>query len=402
MKWLIPLAVRAPYSLLMALMLVELADEWVSFFPAGSIASIQDDLGLSYAQAGAVLTSVPAGGILGHGFGVAADFVSRRALAVFGAAMYAVCMGTFALADSFAVLVVAGFVWGAASDAFIHGCEVALVDLYRDQLAPALARVNAFGAVGDLLGPLTLAGAAAAGVSWRAVFALGAATMALYAVWLFTQRFPPPAPPEAEEEHTPFRAVLGVLRDRRILLLAVIAGLFSVLDEPFWGFVIVFLEDVRGLSGGLATAIAAVGVAGGLAGFLSVGAVTARWSARTTLLATCLAVGASVAALVYVPFPPAQTLGGLAFGYSGALFWSVLQAATLGLRPGQAGTTSAVVSTVGLFGIGYPPLVGAVADRAGLPAGLGLYAAVPALMFVLLLFVRVSPPLAPPGGETVG
>jgi len=382
-KWLIPLAARAPYSLLAALMLVRFADEWVTFFPAGSIAPIRADLHLTYVQAGVVLTALPAGGILGHGFGVAADFVSRRALAVFGAAMYAVCMAAFALADSFVVLVVASFVWGAASDAFVHGCEVALVDLYRDQLAPTLARVNAFGAVGDLLGPLMLAGAAAAGVSWRWVFAFGAATMALYALWLLAQRFPPPAPPEAEES-TPWYTVLAVLRDRRVILLAVVGGLFSVLDEPFWGFVIAYLEDVRHLSGGLATLAAAVGVTGGLAGYLSVGAATRRWSERTALLGATVAVSLAVAGLVYLPLLPARAAAGFAFGYTGAVFYSVLQAALLGLRPGQAGTTGAVASTIGLFGIAFPPLVGAVADRAGLGAGLSVYAAVPAVMLVLL------------------
>ena len=45
-----------------------------------------------------------------------------------------------------------------ASDGFTHATQVALVDLSGDDLAPTLARVNALGSVGDLLGPAMLVG----------------------------------------------------------------------------------------------------------------------------------------------------------------------------------------------------------------------------------------------------
>jgi hypothetical protein len=90
---------------------------------------------------------------------------------------------------------------------------------------------------------------------------------------------------------------------------------------------------------------------------------------------------------------PLQVAAGFAFGASGAVFYSVLQATYLSLRPGQAGTSQAVVSTIGLLGIGYPALVGAVADGYGLMAGLALYAVVPVGM--VLLLVLGGPPSGP-------
>jgi hypothetical protein len=51
----------------------------------------------------------------------------------------------------------------------------------------------------------------------------------------------------------------------------------------------------------------------------------------------------------------------------------------------HAGTIHAVVSTIGLFGIAFPALVGAVADSFGLTIGLGVYAAIGPLILVLLL-----------------
>ncbi|MGH2355142.1 MAG: MFS transporter [Chloroflexota bacterium] len=389
------MALRAPFSLLATLLFVRLADEWFGFFPAGALEPIRADLRLSYGEAGLVLAALPAGGLVGNGFAVAADFVDRRWLAGAGAAVYGLCLAAFALSDSLPVLLAAAFIWGAASDAFVHGCEVALVDLARTSggdLAPALGRVNAYGAVGDLLGPLTLAGAAALGVSWRGVFLAGAALMLLYAAWIAGQAFPTAQPlPEAK---TPVAAVLGVVRDRRLVLLALVDGLFGLLDEPFLGFTIAYLERVRNLSPTAATAIIAVAVAAGIVGFLSVPVFTRRLKPGSLLVGFGVLVALAIPALVVAPVVPLQVLAAFTFGFAGAAFYAVLQATYLGLRPGQAGTSQAIVSTIGLFGIGFPALVGAVSDTFGLTAGLGLYAAVP-LGILLLLAPGTVPRTAP-------
>ena len=336
---------------------------------------------------GLVVASLPAGGLLGGAFSVAADFVDRRWLAALGALGYALCLGAFALGGSLPVLLVAGFLWGAAGDAFVLGCEVALVDLYRDEVAPAIGRVNALGALGDLLGPLTLAAVAGLGLSWRAAFALGAGAMLLYAAWLAGQRFPPPSrPPEVTSAR---QAVLSVARDRRVVLLALVDGLYGLLDEPFLGFTVAFLERERGVAPALATATISVGVAGGIVGFLTVPLFTARWSGPGLLRTLSALMAIEVAGLVLAPRLPLQVAAIGAFGVCGAVFYSVLKARYLSLRPGLAGTTKVVVTTVGQVGLAFPALVGATADAFGLAVGLGLYAAVPlAILAVLALGAR--------------
>lgn len=313
---------------------------------------------------------------------MAADFVDRRRLAALGALVYGACLLAFAVGQSLPVLLVAELCWGAARGAFVHSCEVALVDLYPDDLAPVLGRVNAYGAVGDLLAPLTLAAAAALGVSWRAVFLLGAVLMLLYAGWIARQRFP--ATRRTAGGEGPVVAVLGIVRDRRIVLLAVVSGLFGLLDEPFLGFTMAYLEKVRALSPALAATVAAAAVGGGIAGFLVGPAATRRLPGRWPLLLFGVLVAVTVPSLALAPVVPLQLASAAAFGFSGAAFYALLQAAYLGLRPGRAGTSQAVVSTIGVFGAGFPALAGAVADARGLGAGLALYAAVPVLMLVLL------------------
>jgi MFS family permease len=119
------------------------ADEWFTFLPAGSLDALVADLHLSNAQAATVLAGLSLGGIVGGFFVVAADHVDRRLLAALGALAYALAMAALGTAAGFWPLLAATFAWGAASDAFALGCEVALVDLSGPDLARDLGRVTA-------------------------------------------------------------------------------------------------------------------------------------------------------------------------------------------------------------------------------------------------------------------
>lgn len=377
-----PLA-RAPYALTSALLLVGFADEWFTFLPAGVLEGLRQDVGLSYAQAGLVLAALSLGGIVGVVFQAAADYVSRRALSALGALAYGGAMIAFGLADSFWTLFVAAFVWGAASDAFIHGCEVALVDLAGPQLPRVLARVNAWSAAGDLLAPLTLVGAAALGFGWRGLFLAGGGLMLGYGVWLASQRFPPPH--SRDDDTHAGHDLLAVLTDGRVLLMAVMMGLFALLDEPLLAFLIAYLDEVAGRGPGMAVLLSTGALVGGLIGYGLAERLIPDDTPGVVLAPSALAAALSLPVLAFGPQAWVVVAGGLAFGVSGAIFYTALQSLVLTLRPGQAGSTGAVVSVIGLAGAGFPALVGWTSDQWGLGAGLGLYVAVPALLLILTL-----------------
>lgn len=377
---------RAPAALLAVLLFVDFADEWFTFLPAGALEPIRSDLGLTYGEVALLLVALSSGGLIGQGLVVATDFVSRRWLAAGGAFAYGLCLLAFALGDSLAVLLVAAFVWGAASDAFVYASQVALVDLARDDLAPMLARVNALGTVGDLMGPLMLIAGSAMQVSWRVVFGVGGAFMLIYAVSISLQRFPPPRPPA--DGHSPLGAIVAVVRDRRVIAFALVGMLYDLLDEPLLGFLIAYLETTRHLPPTLAIAVASAILVGGLIGFVTVAVVPSRLVATQALVGSVVIIGLSLAALVAAPVTALQASSAVVFGFAGAVFYSMFQARYLTLRPGQAGTSQALLSTMSLAGIGYPALVGAVADRWGLAGGLSLYIIVPAAMLLLLLGAR--------------
>jgi predicted MFS family arabinose efflux permease len=375
-----------PLGLLASLLLVNLADEWFAFLPAGAMESIRADLGLTYAQAGVLLALLPAGGLLGIFLMAAADFVSRRLLGAAGALVYALCLLTFATGRSFAVLAIASLVWGAASDAFVHATQLALAELAGDELDATLARTNVLGSVGDLLGPLTLAVASATGVGWRPIFAVGGVLMLGHAGALAAQRLPPPHPDGA----TPWSVARAVLGDTRVVRLAVIWALITLLDEPFLGFLIANIEETHGVSAAVATALVGAIVAGGIFTYTVLAVSGRSFSVRTRLTSSSIGLLVTVLVMVAAPWPAVIALAGVGFGAAIALLWVTLQAVTLRLRPGQVGTTQAVVSGLATVGVVLPPLIGAAADRLGLAPAMWLFALAPAAILVLALTARTK------------
>src|SRR6185437_12066674 len=242
--------------------------------------------------------------------------------------------------------------WGAASDAFAHGAEVALVDLAEDALPKMLARMNAWASVGDLLGPATLAAAAFPGLGWRGAFIAGGVGMLGYAGWLAAYRFPPPRPPTrlTETLANPFAGAVHdiwrIARDPEVLLLAVALGLFGLLDEPLDGFMIAYFERVRGLSPALATAPVVALLVGGMLGFAGFERIAGASAPRAVVPACSAALIVTLPAAVFLPFLPLQLAAALGFGVAGAVLYTSLQGVVLALRPGQAGSTSAVVGAI--------------------------------------------------------
>lgn len=366
-----------------SLLLVDFADEWLTFLPAASIDAIRNDLGLSLAQAGTVLVLLGAGGIVGNFFTLAADFVSRRVLAGFGALGFGVCMIAFGTGRSFAVLAIAAFAWGAASDAFVHGSQLALADLAGDELEPTLASTNLLGSIGAFLAPMCVAAAEAAGIGWRPLLVGGGVAMLGYAAWLGGQPLPPPSVPAA----TPWTGLRAVVRDRWVLRLSVVNALGDIFDVAFLGFLTVFLVEVRGLSAAGAAAMVALALGSGTLAFLVLAAVARRPATHVVFMATSAARMAGIASLLLLPHPIAVACTMCSLGVAGAVYWVSLQAAMLRARPGQTGTTYAVIATLSLPALAVPPLIGAAADRLGVTAGLGLYALVP----LAILLMTVAP-----------
>jgi predicted MFS family arabinose efflux permease len=358
-------------------------DEWLGFLPAGIVEPLHAELGLSYAQVGGLLVALSAGGLLGIPIAVAVDHLSRRVVSAAGAFGYAACLFTFAAEESFPLLLLAAVLLGASSDAMIRGCEVATVELAGDDLERTLGVVNALGALGDVLGPATLATAAATGLGWRPAFAAAAVLLLAYGTVIATQPFPPPA--ARAERLGPGGGVRAVLGDRRVMLLCLAATVFSLLDEPFLAFAVAYLERDQDLSHAVALLIAGAAMAGGLVGFVAVALRRPSGVALVIVLRrAAFTMVVSIALTLVVPWVPIQAASAFAFGTAGGVFWVRIQSAILGGRPGLAGTTIAVWSSMEVVAGAFPLVVGAVADARGLRTGLVLYGGVAGLLALLI------------------
>jgi predicted MFS family arabinose efflux permease len=366
-----------------SLLVAGFADETVAFLPFGALEPLRRDLDLSYARASVLLALYPGIGLAGGVFGVLADRHSRRVIAAGGALGYAAGLLLFAAGTNFPTLVMAVTVMGFAGDAMVRATDVALVDVAGDRLELAVARATLLGTIGDLAGPALLALCLTAGLGWRAAFVAAGLGMAAYGLLLASQ--PLPAPGEAQRgtsagDPPPGRDVVGVLRDRRVFRLGLLAALVDVFDEPFLAFAIAYLVATRGQPAGMAALTAGVGLAGGVA--------AAAWASRVdrSEIAPAATAGlllAGVGAVVLAPHPVVAALGAAGVGAAVNLAWISLEARTLALRPGQAGTTSAVVSGVAQVAVLVPLVAGVVADGAGVSSALLLYLAL-ALVFAIV------------------
>ncbi|HEX6355109.1 MFS transporter [Actinophytocola sp.] len=359
-----------------ALLLVRFFDETVAYLPYAAVESIRADIGLTYVQAGFLLFLYPGIGLLTTPFGVLVDRVDRRVLAALGGVGYGAGLCVFAAAGDFWTLVVAVCLMGTLGDLLVQAAEVSLVEVAGENAEPALARANLLAAVGDLAGPLLLAAALWSGLGWRAAFWAAGFAMVAYGLTLATRPLPPPT--RADDEPSVVGALLAVARDRRVIVAGLLVGVIVAFDDTFIGFTMAFLIGGQGMSPVVATVATGAGMAGGLA--------AAAWASRTSrrrvsLLTCSLALAAGVLLLVAFPTIVTAAVAMALVGAAVNLAWIILQARYMTLRPGQAGTTSAVAEAVSQIGVTAPLVTGWLADKAGVSVAMWLYVAL-ALVFV--------------------
>jgi predicted MFS family arabinose efflux permease len=375
-----------PASIAATVLVVRLVDEWASFLPAATFDSFRADLGLTYRGAALALLAIGPGAVVGSAVGVLADSRSRRVLATAGAAVYAVALGLFAAATSAAAVVAGGFAVGLGATLLVDTIEVALVDVCAADpsadgrlLERTLARMNVAAGIGDLSGPLLVAGAAALGWSWRVPVALTAVAVAVYAV--LVARTPLPAPAVRTHQRV---ALHQVARRAEVWWAGACGAVLVALDESFIAYVIAYLHRDAGASTAVATIASGSFVVGGLvAAWLLARRERAR-GRHAALRAPAAVMCAGAIALAAFPTPLVVTGVGFVLGAATIAFWVPFQAMTLQLVEGRAAAVSAIVGTIEMSGLAVTPIIGAVADAWGLRAGLTAYACAPALLLVLV------------------
>jgi predicted MFS family arabinose efflux permease len=335
-----------------------------------------------------VLIAPGVGSLLGIGLTAAADRWSRRGIAAVGAGTFALAFAMFAWSPNGVMITAAAALAGFGATGMVDAVEVGLLDVTTgDRLRVWLARQNIAGVAGDLVAPAVLAALAFAGLGWRVAFAIGAVGLAAYAVLLATAPLPPPQPGDDDsDDDQGSGSTWDVLRDPRVWVIGLLSLLAVPFDEPFFGYLIAHLGQTRGVAPGTATTIAAISVCGGLLVHGLAARRPLRASNRVLFMIGAAAMLAGSVVVTVATTLPVIALAACAVSGGLDLCWLAIQHRGLTLRPGQAGQTKAVISTVENVGFGLPLAIGAVADTATLTAAMATFA----LLAALLLGVAAS------------
>jgi MFS transporter, FSR family, fosmidomycin resistance protein len=367
---------------LAAALAVELVDELVDGTKSAALPLIRQDLGLSYAQVG-LLVSVPLllGSLLELPLGVMAGQGRRRRLAVLaGGAVFILTLLAAAAARSFGGLLAAFVIFFPASGAFVSLTQSGLMDADPGRREQHMARWNLAGSAGSVAGPFVLIAVLAAGGGWRSAF--GVLAVAAAAAWLGVARNPPrPAPDDGHTSRpgvaAAVRQVLAALRRPGVARCLVLLQVCDLLLDVLTGFVAVYLVAVVHATPEQAALGVAIRLGAGLAGDSAV-----VWALRRVPGLTLLRASAAAAAVLYPAFLLVPGIGLkllLLGGLSAATapWYPLLQARLYDSLPDSSGIAVSLSSAAGLLGGAGPLAVGFLAQRFGLTWALAGLAAAP-------------------------
>lgn len=370
--------------LVLTLLFVELLDELADGALGASLPHIRTDLGLTYAQVGA-LFAVPAvvGNLIEIPFGVLADRGHRRRLVVVGGAVFTAALAAMAGAQTYVVLLAAFVVYYPASGAFVSISQAILVDTDPDRGEALMARWTLAGSIGVVVGPVLYAGVLAVGGTWR--IALGLVVLCFVAGVLAAARAPiaETVTPETEQP-AGWREVLGAFRRRSVLVALVLLDLADLLEDVLGTFLALYLVDVAGFEDGAAALALAVWAGAGLVGDAIAVPVLDRLEGRIVVRVSAVAAGAVYAALLLVEPAPAKITLLALLGLCTAGWYPVLLARYYATMPGRTGVAVSVSSAAGIASGVIPLTLGVLAESFGLAPTMWLLLAGPIVLVAAL------------------
>lgn len=382
--WATPALLRA------TLFCIPLIDELVSGLPVLTLPLAREDLHISYAQVGLIFTVADLTGLLVNPtLDAVSDHWSKPRLVLGG--MLGLALG-FALAGSstsFAWLLLAFVLMGATNGAVVGLGGAILIDQAPNAVLATTTRWVLLATVGDLLGPLLVAGTVALQGSWRLLMGSGALIWLAVALFLSAQRFPSLQTKTISDagEQLLWRAITNNLRTGlrtpQLMRWLLLATLPSLVDEMFLGFAGLFFTDKLGISPQIVSLALMAPMIGGL---LSL-AWLERWGKRMPPR-SILGMVALLTLVGLLGFITATHLWIALFalfimGIGVAPWFPLAQAQAHLAMPGRSGTVGALQSLFAPIEIAAPLLIGLIAERWGIQIGMSAFLLVPLLILCL-------------------
>ena len=386
-EWLAPRALARASSFALPFLLVELFDE-VSFgLQAPAIPGIQTELRLPYAEVG-LLLGLP--GIVNAFVEpfilLLAEGTRRRRLILGGGLALALAWLVISAAGDFHLILAAAVLAYPASGAFVTLCQASLIEGSPGRDVAMMARWNAAGSLGSLLGPGIMAASLALGAGWRPPYALlggGGITLSL---WVYSRLQPRGRRREAGSD-SPIQLLpraLDIAKDpnvrRWILLLQVSDLMLDILT----GYSGLYLTRVVGLSPAMAALTLTGLTVAGFAADLWLVRILDRAPGRRIVRVSAVLVACLYPLFLVVPWAGLKVGLLLLIRVLSAAWYPVLQAEAYTSANGRTTAMLALSSAAGVIGSGLAWAVGWLAGVAGLQAAMWLLLLGP---LGLLLFV---------------
>ncbi len=392
-------------SFTLLLLAIEFFDELVYIISGAARPSIRLSLGLTYPQIGILFGLPPIlNTVLEPVLMLLGDHLPRKRLVITGGLLLGLSLALMAGAGSFFIFLIAEILSRPASSAFVTLSQATLMDENPGREPHWMARWTLAGSLGNLLGPLLLAGAFALALGWRPVYALLAA--AGLGMALLAGRFPFNQPHYSTQSlpasnravplrsllHGLFNSLVQALRLPKLLRWVFLEQTADLLMDVFTDYSALYFADVVGFSSAQTSLIFAGMMAVSLASNLALIPLLERFQGRKLVRLTAAAAALLYPAWLLAPWPAAKLILVFPLRLSTLGWYPVLSAEAYTSAPGRSGAVKAVSSLAGLLGGGLITLIGWVAGRAGLQAAMWLLLLGP---LSLLLFVPRSGQTAP-------
>jgi FSR family fosmidomycin resistance protein-like MFS transporter len=195
-----------------------------------------------------------------------------------------------------------------ASGAFVTLSQATLMDHNPGRQPHMMARWTVFGSVGNLVGPLLLAGGFAMGMGWRWIFFALAGLCLLLVAITWARYSPSHATPEAASQPTMSLKFLlaGVwdgVGNPRLMRWLLLLPFSDLLLDVLTGYLPLYFTDVARLSVAQSSLLLSVLMAAGLVSNIVLIPMLEKFPGRNVVRVSALFSGALYAAWLLLPWP---------------------------------------------------------------------------------------------------
>lgn len=347
---------------------------WIAAFFYLMLPFITRDLGLSYADAGLLVAIFHASSLAANfGSGLVVDVTGRRVLfQILSLLMGAGALLAFGASEQLAVLALLVMIIGASNNLWHPPAIAFLAERYPANRGYALS-IHAVGAnLGDTVAPLA-AGSLLAALTWQQTAVAGALPVMLLAGLIAVALLPRDRPSAGGTVRGMsfaeyLRGIKGIVGDRLVLMLCLMAGFRSMAQNGLYVFLPLFLVDELG-TGPVWMGVAMMAMQlGGVVAAPVAGTWSDRVGRRPVVLAGLSVTTVVIAAITLVDSDLVVVAAVSVLGFALFAVRPVIHSWMMDITPpGLSGSaTSVLFGTQSLLSAAVPPLGGLLADRYGL------------------------------------